>query len=266
VARYPFAAVLDEAVNELNRWNAERDMKKFFELIINTRQSAKVLMDKRKMVGEFIADQLGKYTAICQFVDDNRDNWSFLPELCTDTVHSLKSILNEPWPIDKMAPYNKMMRELSAQLEEVKKAKTSEIERIYNGIFDTLEEFATSKNVNRDCFAKRDITIMQKKSTSNILALENHINTSNDFYTQQLDIIIKHIPVTSTSPTKLPKDEGNKTLVNPTPAIKPTRNVKLNIQTTKPLKSEAEIDDYLQNLKNQLMKFIDNDYEVMVTK
>lgn len=75
------------------------------------------------MIGEFITDQLAKYKIICDFVDDNRDNWLFLPESCADTVKSLKSIINEPWPIDKMVPYNKMMRELNAHLEEVKRLR-----------------------------------------------------------------------------------------------------------------------------------------------
>ncbi len=244
IARYPFVTVLNDTISELSRWNSEREPKKFFEQIINARQSAKALIDKRKMIGEFITDQLAKYKIICDFVDDNRDNWLFLPESCADTVKSLKSIINEPWPIDKMVPYNKMMRELNAQLEEVKKTKVLEIERVYNDIFDQLEKFATSKDVDRDSFARRDVSIMQKKNSSNILMLENNINTSNDFYNEQLDIIIKAS----------------------SPSAKPVRNIRLNIQTFEPLKSEAEIDEYLQGLKKQLMKFIDNNCEVMVTK
>lgn len=262
IARYPFVTVLNDTISELSRWNSEREPKKFFEQIINARQSAKALIDKRKMIGEFITDQLAKYKIICDFVDDNRDNWSFLPESCTDIVKSLKSIIDEPWPIDKMVPYNKMMRELNAQLEEVKKTKVLEIERVYNDIFDQLEKFATSKNVDHNSFAKRDITIMQKKNSSNILMLENNINTSNDFYNEQLDIIIKHIPIPHI-PKDKPKDKDTK---NEIEIVKQTRNVKLNIQTFEPLKSEAEIDEYLQGLKKQLMKFIDNNYEVMVTK
>ena len=262
IARYPFVTVLNDTISELSRWNSEREPKKFFEQIINARQSAKALIDKRKMIGEFITDQLAKYKIICDFVDDNRDNWSFLPESCTDIVKSLKSIIDEPWPIDKMVPYNKMMRELNAQLEEVKKTKVLEIERVYNDIFDQLEKFATSKNVDHNSFAKRDITIMQKKNSSNILMLENNINTSNDFYNEQLDIIIKHIPIPHI-PKDKPKDKDTK---NEIETVKQTRNVKLNIQTFEPLKSEAEIDEYLQGLKKQLMKFIDNNYEVMVTK
>lgn len=262
IARYPFVTVLNDTISELSRWNSEREPKKFFEQIINARQSAKALIDKRKMIGEFITDQLAKYKIICDFVDDNRDNWLFLPESCADTVKSLKSIINEPWPIDKMVPYNKMMRELNAHLEEVKKIKILEIERIYNDIFDRLEKFATSKNVDRNSFAKRDISIMQKKNSSNILMLENNINTSNDFYNEQLDIIIKHIPI-----PHIPKDKPeSKDTKNEIEIVKQTRNVKLNIQTFEPLKSEAEIDEYLQGLKKQLMKFIDNNYEVMVTK
>ena len=244
IARYPFVTVLNDTISELSRWNSEREPKKFFEQIINARQSAKALIDKRKMIGEFITDQLAKYKIICDFVDDNRDNWLFLPESCADTVKSLKSIINEPWPIDKMVPYNKMMRELNAQLEEVKKTKVLEIERVYNDIFDQLEKFAASKDVDRDSFARRDVSIMQKKNSSNILMLENNINTSNDFYNEQLDIIIKAS----------------------SPSAKPVRNIRLNIQTFEPLKSEAEIDEYLQGLKKQLMKFIDNNCEVMVTK
>lgn len=262
IARYPFVTVLNDTISELSRWNSEREPKKFFEQIINARQSAKALIDKRKMIGEFITDQLAKYKIICDFVDDNRDNWLFLPESCADTVKSLKSIINEPWPIDKMVPYNKMMRELNAHLEEVKKIKILEIERIYNDIFDQLEKFATSKNVDRNSFAKRDISIMQKKNSSNILMLENNINTSNDFYNEQLDIIIKHIPI-----PHIPKDKPeSKDTKNEIEIVKQTRNVKLNIQTFEPLKSEAEIDEYLQGLKKQLMKFIDNNYEIMVTK
>ena len=262
IARYPFVTVLNDTISELSRWNSEREPKKFFEQIINARQSAKALIDKRKMIGEFITDQLAKYKIICDFVDDNRDNWLFLPESCADTVKSLKSIINEPWPIDKMVPYNKMMRELNAHLEEVKKIKILEIERIYNDIFDRLEKFSTSKNVDRNSFAKRDISIMQKKNSSNILMLENNINTSNDFYNEQLDIIIKHIPI-----PHIPKDKPeSKDTKNEIEIVKQTRNVKLNIQTFEPLKSEAEIDEYLQGLKKQLMKFIDNNYEVMVTK
>lgn len=263
VARYPFVTVLNEAVEELNRWNAERDPKVFFELVINVRHSAKALMDRRKMIAEFITDQLSRYIAVCKFVDENRDNWSFLPESCTDTVISLKSILDEPWPIDKMVPYNKMMRDLSAQLEEVKKAKTVEIERIYNELFDTLEQFAIAKNVGRDCFAKRDITIMQKKGTSNILALENNRNTCDNFYEQQLNIIIGHIPVATPQPKQPESGSG---IVVPEAPVKLTRNVRLSVQTPEPLKSEVEIDAYLQGLKKQLMKFIDSNYEVMISK
>jgi|WetSurMetagenome_2_1015567.scaffolds.fasta_scaffold00327_8 hypothetical protein len=267
VTQYPFVSVLNDVVDLLDGWSAERDSKKFFELVISDRQSAKETIDKRKLIGEFINDQLTRYIAIRKFVDENRDNWLYLPESCADNIKYIKTIVNEPWPIDRIVPYNKIMRELSAQLENVNKTKAEKIESVYNNVFDRLEQFAESKKVARQCFAKRDITIMQKKNTSNILALENNINTANDFYNSQIDLIIKHIPVIYHEP----EAEGSGTLVNDSGGNEPiqpksTKNIKLNILTSTPLKSEDEVDEYLKDLKKQLMTFINDNCEVMVTK
>ena len=143
-----------------------------------------------------------------------------------------------------MPSYMKIMRTQNGQLGECKTHLIEKIKANYNKAFDELEQYANEVNVPRDKFAKRDITISLKTSTSNFYALQANVDT-RDFYEEEMKKINSAISV---SPSKQRK----------------RKIVHLNTHTTKPMRSEADVDIYLAGLKAELMQYINDNNDIII--
>lgn len=177
---------------------------------------------------------------------------------------AIRAILTDEEPWDKMPSYMKMMRTLNGQLGECKTHLIEKIKSNYNKVFDELEQYANEVNVPRDKFAKRDITISLKTSTSNFYALQANADT-RDFYEEEMKKINSAIPA---PPPSTPGGNGNGgSTPNPTdPQPKPRMRkiVHLNTHTTKPMRSEADVDIYLAGLKAELMQYINDNNDIII--
>ena len=256
----PFADTIDEAITLMEKWLTERDPLKFFQTIIEASDEATALFDRCKSINSFHNDQFELYQRLRNFLDDNRDNFDFLPPDQQPTVESLRALLRDTEPWDKMPSYNKIMKNLNVQLQECKAKLIAEIKNRYNKVFDELEQYAQEVGVPRDKFAKRDVTISLKTSTRNFHALKSNANTSA-FYEDEMKKINDAIPV----PPPLGSD-GDDDPQPPTPPKPRVRKmVHLNTHTTQPMRSEADVDRYLAGLKAELMQYINNDNDVIVS-
>lgn len=239
----PFADTIDEAITLMEKWLTERDPLKFFQTIVEARDEATTLFDRCKSINSFHNDQFELYQRLRNFLDDNRDNFAFLPSDQQQTVESLRALLRDTEPWDKMPSYNKIMKNLNGQLQECKAKLIAEIKNRYNKVFDELEQYAQEVGVSRDKFAKRDVTISLKTNTGNFYALQANANTS-----AFLEGEMKKI---------------NDAMNVPQPRVR--KVIHLNTHTTQPMRSEADVDRYLAGLKAELMQYINNDNDVIVS-
>lgn len=262
----PFADTIDEAITLMEKWLTERDPLKFFQTIIEARDEATILFDRCKSINSFHNDQFDLYQRLRNFIDDNRDNFAFLPHDQQQTVESLRALLRDTEPWDKMPSYNKIMKNLNGQLQECKAKLIADIKSRYNKVFDELEQYAQEVGVSRDKFAKRDVTISLKTNTGNFYALQANGNTST-FYEGEMKKINDAIPV-PTPPVPNPDGDGDDDPQPPTPPQPKPRVRKvihLNTHTTQPMRSEADVDLYLAGLKAELMQYINNDNDIIVS-
>lgn len=238
-----FANVINEAILLLEQWTAVRDPKEFFQSITQARDSAASLFDRCKSVRSFVEDQYPMFQKINVFLDVNRDNFAFLPDDQQKALQHLKAILIDEEPWEKMPAYNKMKRNLEGALKEKKAALVSTIKANYDDAFAQLDEYARSLAVTPDKYAKKDIVISQKTNTDNFFALQVNADTRS-FIDEQM----RRIEVAAGSVSSATK----------------RTNIRLKTSKHLPLKTEADVDAYLQTLKQQIMPHIDGNKEIVI--
>lgn len=266
LAGCPFAHTIDEAITLMEQWLTIRDQQKFFETIALAKEDAGTLFDRCKSINTFHSDQFENYEKVRKFIDDNRDNFAFLPDDLQQTVESIRGIYTEEEPWSKMPAFMKMMRTLNGKLGETRKALCDTVTKNYNIVFDDLESYADSVHVSRDKFAKRDVTIHLKTNTNNLFALQANADTSA-FYDEQMTRINAAIPKVVTPPNPPIDDDPNpekKPPVTPNPPVRIRKVVHLNVRTTQPMRTEADVDLYLAGLKAELMRYIGGDNDIIV--
>ena len=262
----PFAHTIDEAITLMEQWLTVRDHLKFFETIIAAKDEASLLFDKCKSINSFFGDQFESYNQIRQFIDENRDNFSFLTSEQKEAVVSLKAINTDEEPWEKMPSYMKLKKNINGQLQEKKHELVEDIKAKYNKAFDELEKYATDMNVAREKFAKRDVTISLKTSTNNFYALQANADKVSEFYEEQTHKIndaVEAKPAPTPTPTTEPGGSTQPTTPQPKPRVR--KIVHLNTHYSTPIHTEADIDSYLQTLKEQLMKYISDDNDIIVS-
>ena len=246
----PFQHTIEEAIELMEQWSNIRDHLKFFQTIINDKEHAATLFDTCLKINSFVNDQFDNYSNLLKFLDDNRDNFAFLSDEYKETVTSLKAIQNDEEPWDRLPQYIKMRNSLRAQLNALTDQFKKEIKDKYTVVFDELEKYAADMKVEREKFANRDGTIMLKCNTSNLFALQAAINEVNGFREQQYARINAAV---SQKPSPDPVDKK-----------KVRKLVHLDTHTLKPMRTEADVDEYLLKLKEQLMKYIDGNNDIIV--
>ena len=241
ISAYPFVSVIDEALEILERWEAERDHKKFFELVIAEREQGKEIFDRCKGLGSFVNDHLAAYLNIRTFVQQNMDNFTFLEQ--QNKVEALQEILTDAWPMPNMKLYNQLYRELTKALDDVKKEKKAEIEKRYQIVFEDLRQVAAEAEV--EYHINEAHVIQQMTSSSNLYVLDNNLNTT-DYRTEQVKEIMnrKHYEKGNGGGNEKPKRR--------------IRMVSLHTGSTQPINTEADVDKYLAKLKVQLMEKVNS--------
>jgi hypothetical protein len=253
----PFTHIIDDAIGRMEEWMGIRNPQQFFETIIAAREDAARLFDRCKSVRTFADDQFDNYKACVDFYQENHDNFSFLTDEQQRTVEALQKILTDEEPWERMPSYLKMMRTLRGQLGECRTALVGSIKEKYHSVFVELEKYADSVNVKRDAFAREDTILTKLTASQNLYALKAALSTEG-FYNEQMVAINRAV---STSPA-LPVDGDAETASEP--PVRTRRMIHLNTHTTHPLCTEADVDRYLQSLKEQIMRHLGDDQDIIV--
>ncbi len=241
----PFAHVIDEAITLMEQWLTIRQDLTFFETIIAAKDTASELFDRCKNINTFHNDQFDRYEMIRKFIDDNRDNFTFLSDEHQESVKALKAINLDEEPWNSMPSYTKLFRTLDGLLKEKKEKLYKVIEEKYYAVHEELLQYADSAQVSRDKVADIDATIIKKKSSNNFFALQANADTT-DYLQQQIKLI----------DDLRPKDQTEQ---------RRKKVVQLHTHTLTPLKTEKDVDSYLQSLKNELMQHLDGKTDIIVS-
>lgn len=260
----PFASVIDEAIALMEEWLTISDHKEFFETITAAGESAGLLFDKCKNIHSFVSDQYDNYRKVCSFIDENRDNFAFLSDESKHAVSAIKKINDDMEPWNSMTSYLKIMRNIGGELNTSKNKLVEEIKTKYTQLFDELDDYAKSVNVASDHYAKRDSTILKKTNTTNFYALQAALNTSS-FYEEQMTLINNAIVIPAPQPFVHDNNDDKYKPKSPVESVVRTRKiVHLNTHTTTPMRTEADIDLYLEGLKAELMQYIGGKNEIII--
>ena len=248
IITYPFSGPIRQAVELFESWLDERDPLKFFNLLIASKDEAKTLTDKCKEVVQFTHDQLSTYKQLIQFADDNIYNFPFVPMEQQGAVGEFCKVKEDPWPIGKtFRNYIKLMNQLSGILDDVRNRLREKIKAAYNDIFDYLKQVAEQQHVPVSVLSDREATIQLKTSPTNILVLQNNVNT-DAFYQEQVERIMSYTPPT------LPEQE------------KRIRQASLQTKTQLPITNAEDIERYLDGLRQQLERLLVDHDGVMIIK
>jgi len=246
VAGKPFAHTITEAQTLMQKWAAERDQQKFFEMVIADKDEAKQLLDICKSINEFDLEQHDKYVKLFAFLDENRDNFGFLPEDQKPTIEALQKIKTDETPWEHLPSYLKMQKTLNKQLGATRQQLVDQVTAAYNKVFDELETYADKMSVERKYLDDRETTIKSKTAPNNFYALKDALNTTPYFNAQILEIN-SHV------------DGGS----GKEPVIKFV-HLQTHTNPAAPLKNETDIDNYLQGLKDQLIKLLGNNDGIII--
>lgn len=242
IVSFPFSCVIEETITLMEKWLTIRDHKEFFETIIAERISSGLLFDRCKSINIFVNDHYDNYSKILKFLTDNNDNFTFLSVDQEYSLNGLKKIKTDMEPWNNMPSYLKIMKDLDAKLKECKERLVADIQVAYGKSFEDLEQYAQSLGLSADQYVKRDVTMIQKTSSSNLYALKSNVDTT-DYVNEQIDKINVAVG------TKASK----------------RKHVTLHTRTIAPLKSESDIDQYLSKLKADLMKELSDNDEIMIS-
>lgn len=245
LAAYPFAGVLTEAIALLNAWNAERDHKKFFELVIADRDRGREIFDRYKVLKAFVDDHLPAYRALLAFVGDNEENFQYLADEDRQKADELRGIVTDPWPIPNMKKYAQLKNRLAQALDEVMRQTREQIKHQYEVVFDDLRQVCDNACVEYNI---DEPAVLQQKTASNkMYVLAGNLKT-DDYRAEQVQLIMnRRTSGTGDGPHKEP--------------ARRIRMVSLHTGSTTPLNTEADVDHYLARLKAELMKVVNTRQE-----
>jgi hypothetical protein len=249
--RYPVGRRLQPVIDLCKAWYDVRDDQQFFERVAADAEQGKRLMDDAKQIRDFAGERtFTAYRQFMAFVDDNRDNWEYLPESCRNEVEGIKAIKTEEWPIDKLRYYKQMQATLNTELNNVREALRKKIKDRLYAENDQIVSFAAESSVDYTPVVESVVTRMT--ASSNISTLRAN-ELDNSWYTGEINKINAEI-------------ERRKTGHNPTDPdtthapSKRVGKVRLNTPTMRNLKDAQDVEAYLERLRQQLLsKLADND-------
>ncbi len=261
---YQFSNPISDALELFEGWMGEKKIEDFFNRVIAEADAGKEAIDAVKKMNHFFTNQLEIFKRINNFVGDNRDNFRYLGEEYSDIVSDLRGLATAQWPI-VIKDYKSKMDEVAKALDLVRETVRQEIRNKYNETFDQLEAYADSLNVPHSVISDRKATIDNAVRSNNILVLRDKTDT-DQLYREQAARILNAVP--KPQPPTLPSNNSNGSGTTYPSGGDGSNNggnggstanepdfvfVKLTTRSTSPLKSEADIDKYLTQLKQQLM-------------
>lgn len=258
--RYGFINPIRDFEQLLRKWTPIRDIAKFFKTIIEDADKAAETMDACKEVIAFVDDQKDKFFEVVRFADENRDNFNFLSPELRPVATELEELPQLPWPF-KIRDYLKKKNAVEDALNEVRNELREKIKNEYTKTYQMLCDNAVNQGVDSAMVAEPASIYNTKCLPTNILVLQNNLNTDQYFTREAEKIQIEKIRISTPSTPPTPGGGGS------TPPKPYPQSITLRLDTRAVnLDSEAAVDAYLARLKEKIMAKINDNKIVTITK
>lgn len=275
IESYPFKTSLYTLIEKQETWAANRDAVKFFTAVIADREEAKALADKRKQLSSFyesFVKDRGGYVTMLEFIRGNEENFNHLTGDDKTNADNLKALLTDEWPIDSMRAYNKLKTAVESALRTLRNDYIQKVMDAYTKAYEQLKNLASNEGVDTAIIETAEHAASSKITTSNLDSLKSNVNT-DQYYQINVDKISSEKARkaaakpgfgsgTSSAVSGYGGQSGNSGV---TVFQQPkSRTLRLSTRTTRILRNSADVDAYLENLKSQIMRHIDNNEEVTI--
>ena len=235
------AQTLYDMIEKIKQWRETRDIKAFFTIFIEGEQEICDQIDNCTRIIGFCQDQLSRFEEITSFVSRNADNFEFLEDDARQMAVDLKKIMKDAWPIDKMPQYNKLKRNVEGAINEMHEQMKKSVEKSYDDTYTQLNQLLVNMGIPEYKLPDKEATVLSKTRTESLHALKHYTDTT-DFFNEQVQTINKYA------------EEKNKPKVH---------SVTLRTKS-KAIRTEADVDAYLAELKKQIMPSLNGKDDIII--
>jgi hypothetical protein len=270
----PFTGPLKSAINTMESWDCISEPKSFFETVVAARQDMAKILGQCRDLKEFKDNHFDKFKEVCDFITVNSENFTYLDEEAKSRSEKLKTILTDEWPIPNMRSYVKWTRELTQSIAEVRDTLKSDLRKANGNCYDTLLNTCSNlglKNAPESYLPAREVFVEQGCEKESLAGLKSALHEVDEIRTSWVGKLAQIHEEENAPSADLILPEQSEPNPAPTGATAKTRkhymvDVKkaLTVQSGRQLKSESDVDAYLNDLKKQLMEHVNDDEFVIV--
>ena len=242
---YPFGNCFQKAVLQLTTWISNRDPKKLFKSIVETKDESKELFDLAKGIEDFSNANLRDYKQLRSFVLDNKENFKELSSDIQTKAQTIEDFLKLEDPRRDFRHAKKAYDELADALKEHILTLKKEVKKLYVQLFAELEIEATKRNVEANKYADKEYTINGIDNINSIALLKNKNLNASNFKAAELQKIIAATPVAS----------GAKV------AESASYYISRGVST---ITNEAEMDTYLQTVREEMLAILKDNKTIIL--
>lgn len=263
ISKFPFVDDIDRMLDFFNGWKDIREHATFFETVIAQQDEAAALFDRGKQILEFKREQLDSYRDILQFVNSNQSNFELLGEEAKDDIEQLKAIVADTEVFTHFQDYRRLMKAVKARLGAKRDELLGQVRKAYEQMYEQIGSIAADKQVATTFLPDLENEMFKvKQSAMSLYQLRDKTDTS-DLYKAYVERINEEVAKRQPQPQPQP---GPNPQPQPKPAPKQINVITLDTSITTPLKTEQDVDLYLASLKEELMKHINNNEEILIKK
>ncbi len=272
IESYPFKSSLYELIEMQEAWAANRDAVKFFNSVIADHDRAKALSDKRKQLSRFVetfVKDRGGYVTMVEFVRNNEENFNHLSGDDKLSADNLKALVSDEWPIDSMRAYNNLRKTVESALKTIRDEYVNKVKNAYAEAYNKLVELAAHEGVEPGVIETAEHAAASKTTTANLDGLTANVNTDQYYKTNVAKIQAEKARRTAATGSGASAsvdgqygqtDNDERCVVQ----VPKSQTIRLKTTTTRVLRNASDVDAYLANLREQIMKHIDKDEEVTI--
>jgi hypothetical protein len=263
-----FAKPIVEAINAMEGWKLIRDPKNFFDNIIAKKDAGRALIEEAKKCIKFVDSQMANFNKVLDFIEKNRINFTCLPADKQLSVQTLLALKQDPLPT--MQTYGQLMRTLEQAIKTQQAEYRKQILEAYQSTYQKLYAICDQNNIEYTFLPDMTQLVETKQKEENLLLLKQNANTMEFFNKQQMFIINEHNERIRKTLEQNNKDNDTENIDdvqndNPTPQISVVIEPLALSTPSKVLRTEAEVDTYIADLKAQIMaKLKEGEQAVMV--
>lgn len=272
---YRFTSPVSDVITLFDKWVKQRDPETFFKLVIEEKEKGKEMMDKVREVVQFTHDQIGQFRDLVNYSRTNADNFTFLGDNdeLSAKIAMLAGLEQASWPI-RIRDYVKARKATDQALDAVRKTKRQTIADAYNEIYSLLVDAANDQNVDVSVLRDVNDVIKMRSMSDNILVLQNNANTDSYFQDEaaKINAVVQRRKIEE---KKRKEEEERKRREaegkeykhddnNKPDEVREPLSISLKTKRATPLGSATDVENYLADLRKQLMEHIDKGESVII--